>query len=145
LTSFEIKTSTNLEQTVCGAGVVMTLTPARGPIVMADWISPGTHIAAVRADKKVDQELESRLLMDAHIFVDDIHQCRIDGEINVPLSEGLITEGDIAGEIGEVVTGKKHGRTAQGRHVTYAGQFVSVFVSPAGAVDCIEDDGLLGT
>jgi alanine dehydrogenase len=53
LTSFEIKTSTNLEQTVRGAGVVMTLTPARGPSVMADWISPGTHIAAVGADKKV--------------------------------------------------------------------------------------------
>jgi alanine dehydrogenase len=47
LTSFEIKT-TNLEQTVRGAEVVITLTPARGPIVMADWISPGTHIAAVR-------------------------------------------------------------------------------------------------
>jgi alanine dehydrogenase len=79
---------------------------------MADWISPGTHIAAVGADKKGDQELESRLLMDARIFVDDIRQCRTDGEINVPLSEGLITEADIAGEIGEVVTGKKQGRTS---------------------------------
>ena len=110
--SFEIKTSTNLEQTVRGADVVVTLTPARGPIVMADWISPGTHIAAVGADKKGDQELEGRLLKDARIFVDDIRQCRTDGEINVPLSEGLITEADIAGEIGEVVTGKKQGRTS---------------------------------
>ena len=58
--SFEIKASTNLEQTVRGADVVVTLTPARGPIVMADWISPGTHIAAVGADKKGDQELEGR-------------------------------------------------------------------------------------
>jgi hypothetical protein len=55
-------------------------------------------------------------LVDAHIFVDDIRQCRTDGGINVPLSEGLITEADIAGEIGEVVTGKKHGRTARNRH-----------------------------
>jgi alanine dehydrogenase len=110
--SFEIKTSTNLEQTVHGADVVVTLTPARGPIVMADWISPGTHIAAVGADKKGDQELEGRLLKGARIFVDDIRQCRTDGEINVPLSEGLITEADIAGEIGEVVTGRKPGRTS---------------------------------
>ena len=110
--SFEIKTSTNLEQTVRGADVVVTLTPARGPIVMADWISPGTHIAAVGADKKGDQELEGMLLTRARIFVDDIRQCRTDGEINVPLSEGLITEADIAGEIGEVITGKKPGRTS---------------------------------
>ena len=109
---FEIKPSTNLEQTVRGADVVVTLTPARGPIVMADWIAPGTHIAAVGADKKGDQELEGRLLKGARIFVDDIRQCRTDGEINVPLSEGLITEADIAGEIGEVITGRKKGRTS---------------------------------
>ena len=90
-----------------GADVVVTLTPARGPIVMADWISPGTHIAAVGADKKGDQELEGKLLKGARIFVDDIRQCRTDGEINVPLSEGLITEADIAGEIGEVITGEE--------------------------------------
>ena len=110
--SFEIKASTRLEQTVRGADVVVTVTPARGPIVMADWIQPGTHIAAIGADKKGDQELEGVLLTRARIFVDDIRQCRTDGEINVPLSEGLITEADIAGEIGEVITGKKSGRTS---------------------------------
>jgi alanine dehydrogenase len=110
--SFEIKPSLNLEHTVRGADVVVTLTPARRPIVMAAWISPGTHIAAVGADKKGDQELEGKLLKGARIFVDDIRQCRTDGEINVPLAQGLITEADIAGEIGEVITGKKKGRTS---------------------------------
>lgn len=110
--TFEIKPSTDLEHVVRGADVIVTLTPARGPIVKAEWISPGTHIAAVGADKAGDQELEGTLLTKARIFVDDIRQCRTDGEINVPLSEGLITEADIAGEIGEVVTGTKPGRTS---------------------------------
>ena len=110
--TFEIKPSTDLEATVRGADVVVTVTPARKPIVMASWISPGTHIAAVGADKSGDQELEGKLLKGARIFVDDIRQCRTDGEINVPLSQGLITEKDIAGEIGEVITGKKRGRTS---------------------------------
>ncbi len=110
--SFEIKPSTNLEQVVRGADVVVTLTPARGPIVTNEWITPGMHIAAVGADKKGDQELEGKILTRARIFVDDIRQCRTDGEINVPLSDGLITEADIAGEIGEVVTGRKKGRTS---------------------------------
>ena len=35
---------------------------------------------------------------------------RSDGEINVPLAKGLIREEDIAGEIGEVITGKEQGR-----------------------------------
>src|SRR5918995_710751 len=47
----KIRPSTDLEQVVRGAEVVVTVTPARGPIVMDDWIAPGTHIAAIGADK----------------------------------------------------------------------------------------------
>ena len=107
---FEIKTSTSLEDVVPGADVLVTVTPARGPIIRDEWVTPGMHIAAVGADKKGDQELEGTILTRARIFVDDIRQCRTDGEINVPLSEGLIRESDVAGEIGEVITGKKPGR-----------------------------------
>jgi len=39
-------------------------------------------------------------------------QCRTDGEINVPLHQGLIKEQDIAGEIGEIITGRKPGRVS---------------------------------
>ncbi len=109
---FDIFASTRLEDVVPGADVVVTVTPARQPIVRNEWITSGMHIAAVGADKKGDQELEGVVLTRARIFVDDIRQCRTDGEINVPLSDGLIKESDIAGEIGEVITGKKKGRTS---------------------------------
>lgn len=107
-----ITASTNLEDVVPDADVVVTVTPARGPIVRDEWIAPGTHIAAVGADKDGDQELDPKILQRARIFVDDIRQCRTDGEINVPLQQGLLVEADIVGEIGEVVAGKKEGRTS---------------------------------
>jgi ornithine cyclodeaminase/alanine dehydrogenase-like protein (mu-crystallin family) len=107
----KIKASTKLPEVVSGADVVVTVTPARGAIVMNEWVAPGTHIAALGADKGGDQELDSKILQRARIFVDDIRQCRTDGEINVPLRAGLIKESDIAGEIGEVITGRKAGRT----------------------------------
>jgi alanine dehydrogenase len=110
--SFPLRTSTDLEQVVTGADVVVTVTPARGAIVKDEWIAPGTHVAAVGADKGGDQELDARILQRARIFVDDIRQCRTDGEINVPLAEGLISEADLAGEIGQVITGRKPGRTS---------------------------------
>ena len=78
----------NLEEVVRGADVVVTVTPARAPLVKDEWIAPGTHIAALGADKAGDQELDPRILKRARIFVDDIRQCRTDGEINVPLSQG---------------------------------------------------------
>jgi alanine dehydrogenase len=109
--------STDLETVVRGADVVVTVTPARGPLVKREWIGEGTHIAALGADKSGDQELDPAIVQQARIFVDDIRQCRTDGEINVPLSQGLIKESDIAGEIGEVVVGKKKGRTSD-REIT---------------------------
>ena len=108
----KLKASTTLPEVVSGADVVVTVTPARGAIVMNEWITAGTHIAALGADKGGDQELDPKILQRARIFVDDIRQCRTDGEINLPLRTGLITESDIAGEIGEVITGRKAGRTS---------------------------------
>jgi alanine dehydrogenase len=110
--SFPLRASLDLKDVVQGADVVVTVTPARAPIVRDAWISPGTHIAAVGADKAGDQELDAAILERARIFVDDIRQCRTDGEINVPLTEGVITEDDIVGEIGEVIAGRKEGRTS---------------------------------
>ena len=109
----KLKPSTALEQVVRGADVVVTVTPARAPLVKNEWIGAGTHIAALGADKSGDQELDAAIVQRARVFVDDIRQCRTDGEINVPLAHGLIREQDIAGEIGEVIIGKKKGRTSE--------------------------------
>jgi len=109
---FKIRGSTDLKQVVQGADVIVTVTPARAPLVMDEWIADGAHIAALGADKRGDQELDPRILERARIFVDDLRQCRTDGEINVPLATGLLTERDIAGEIGEIIVGRKPGRTS---------------------------------
>jgi len=102
--------TTELEQAVRGADVVVTGTHARSWIVDEAWISPGTHLAALGADLEGEQELDPRILQRARIFVDDIRQCIPDGEINVPLREGLVGEEHIAGEIGKVICGELEGR-----------------------------------
>ena len=108
--ALEMIGSTDLEQVVRGADVVVTGTHARRWIVADAWISPGTHIAALGADLEGEQELDPRVLQRARVFVDDIRQCRPDGEINVALREGLIDDEDVAGEIGKVICGELDGR-----------------------------------
>ena len=41
------------EEAVGGAGIVVTATNAKDPVIEPDWIEPGTHIAALGADKGV--------------------------------------------------------------------------------------------
>jgi alanine dehydrogenase len=102
--------TTEAETAARGADVIVTGTHARSPLIADAWVAAGTHIAALGADLRGEQELDPRILGRARVFVDDIRQCREDGEINVPLSEGLITEDDVAGEIGKVIAGLLEGR-----------------------------------
>ena len=106
----KLQGTTDVRTAVEGADVIVTGTHARGWIVDDDWVAAGAHIAALGADLKGEQELDPRTLQRGRVFVDDIRQCRDDGEINVALSEGLIAEDDIAGEIGKVIAGELEGR-----------------------------------
>lgn len=92
------------------ADIVVTTTPSTKPVVMNKHIRPGTHINAIGADAKGKQELAASILLKAKVIVDDVEQASHSGEINVPLSEGLITNNNIYCTLGEIVAGFKMGR-----------------------------------
>lgn len=94
------------------ADIVVTTTPVRKPIVKSRWIKEGTHINAIGADAKGKEELEPDLLKRAKIVVDDWNQASHSGEINVSISKGIVTKKDIYATLGEVLIGKKKGRTS---------------------------------
>ena len=97
----------------CDFDILVTTTPSREPVVRAEWIKEGTHINAIGADAPGKQEIDGNLLKRAKIVVDDYEQAKHSGEINVPLSLGIITEEDIYASIGEIIAGKKKGRESE--------------------------------
>jgi alanine dehydrogenase len=94
--------------------VVCTLTPSRAPIVPATSIGPGTHINAMGADAPGKQELDPAILQHARVFVDDWHQGCESGEVNVPLSAGLLRREQIIASLGEVIARRATGRISPG-------------------------------
>ena len=82
-----------------------TATPSRTPFLQAQWIRPGAHINAMGADAPGKRELTTETLRGAAVYLDDIHQAKASGEINVPLASGDFVIDDIAGTLGEVVAG----------------------------------------
>jgi alanine dehydrogenase len=86
-----------------GADIIDTTTSSRNPIVMKEDVPKGAHINAIGADAKGKQELDSEILKDAKVVIDDWEQASHSGEINVPFSSGIISKNDIAGELGKVV------------------------------------------
>lgn len=97
---------------VAAAPIVTTVTPSTDPYIAADWILPGTHVNALGADAAGKEELDPAILQRARIFIDDWEQATHSGEVNVPLSKGLLKTSDIAGTLGEVETGRVPGRTS---------------------------------
>jgi len=95
-----------------GADIVVTTTPSREPIVPNDWVEPGMHFNCIGADAPGKQELDPAILTRAKIVVDDWEQASHSGEINVPLTGGIITKQNVWGEICEIVAGLKPGRTS---------------------------------
>jgi alanine dehydrogenase len=89
--------------------VLSTVTPVEEPIV--DAIGEHTHVNAVGADAAGKHELADAILDGAKLVVDDLEQCIHSGEINVPYSEGRLTDDDIHATLGEVVVGEATGRT----------------------------------
>ena len=103
----------NIGEAVKKADVVVTTTPSRKPLVTNDMVSAGMHINCIGADAVGKEELDPEILKRAKIVVDDWAQASHSGEINVPLSNGVISKENIWGEIGQIVAGLKSGR--QGR------------------------------
>lgn len=103
---------TSRVENVCDCDILVTTTPVRSPVIRSEWVKAGTHINAIGADAKGKQELDSQLLTRAKIVVDDIVQASHSGEVNVPLSSGVISSEDIYCELGEVIAGVKSGRTS---------------------------------
>lgn len=106
----EVRAADELAE-ACAADVVCTTTPSREPLVLDSMIGKGTHINAVGADGPGKQELDPAILRRARLIVDEINQAQHGGEVNVPLSTGDITENDIDGSLGDLVSGKLKGRT----------------------------------
>lgn len=100
----------NLGEVLRGADVIVTVTPARNPVVLDRMVKPGTHINAVGADAPGKQELDLALLKRARIFVDEWEQAAHSGEINVAVLKGQIKKEDIAGSLPMVLAKKAQGR-----------------------------------
>jgi len=99
------------ENATRGTDVLITTTSSTAPLVMNDWTSPGVHINCIGADAPGRQELDPAILKRAKIVVDDMEQASNSGEINVPLSQGILKPEDVWSELGQIVAGKKQGRT----------------------------------
>jgi ornithine cyclodeaminase len=102
-------TAAGLEEAVRAADIVVTATTSTEPLVMADWVSPGTHVSAMGADAAGKQELDVALVRRARLFADVAVQTATIGEFQHVIAADIVKIEDIA-LLGDVLTGQHDGR-----------------------------------
>jgi alanine dehydrogenase len=109
----EVRAVTELKKAVRESDICITCTPSKQHFLKREYISPGTFIAAVGADSEEKQELEPALFVSTKIVVDSLEQCSTIGDLHHALKQGLVRKADVHAELGDVIAGKKPGRTSQ--------------------------------
>ena len=108
-----------MRRAVADSHMIVTVTPARVPVIKKEWIKPGTHLSCIGSDMSGKEEIEPEIFEKAVIYCDDKEHCMEVGEMEIPLKKGLITEEDISGEIGNLILGRSAGRTGDDQITIY--------------------------
>lgn len=98
---------------LAGADIVCTATASTTPLFADADLRPGTHINAIGSYVPTMQELPSATVARARVIVDQRSAAWAEaGDLIIPRNEGLIDEGHVVGELGELVAGQIAGRTS---------------------------------
>ncbi len=97
---------------VDGADIVVTTTPSETPVLRAEWLQPGQHVTAMGSDAEHKNEIEPAVITGAGLYVaDSLKQTRRLGELHHAIEAGLVSEGTGFPELGEIIAGRKPGRS----------------------------------
>ena len=101
-------------EAVSGADVVVTATTSKDPVVRREWLGERVHLSAIGSFYPDYRELDTDIIKEAKVVVDSREAVMEEaGDILIPIGEGAITEDHIHAELGEVVLGRKEGRTEE--------------------------------
>jgi len=103
-----------VREAVAGCGIICTTTAATSPILEGKLLEPGMHINAVGASVPPFRELDSEAVVRSRLFVDRRESTVNESEdFCAPKREGLIDDGHIKGELGDILLGRVKGRNTQ--------------------------------
>lgn len=123
----EVVPADSPEDAVRNADIVITITSARDPVLLGEWLTPGTHINAAGSNALVRSELDHAAVQRAALIaVDSKDQAKIEcGDLLGPVERGLI-HWDQVRELGDVVAGHIPGRRSDADITLFESQGLAI-------------------
>jgi ornithine cyclodeaminase len=99
------------EEVTRRADVICTVTSSREPVILGDWVRPGTHLNLVGSSLLGPVEVDAALVAKARYVADYRPGVIAQGaELAAARDAGLVDDSHVAAEIGEVLAGRIAGR-----------------------------------
>jgi ornithine cyclodeaminase/alanine dehydrogenase-like protein (mu-crystallin family) len=95
------------------ADIICTATTSTSPVFDDKDLKPGVHISAIGSYTPEMQEIPSVTVKRARIVVDSISATLAEtGDLVIPIQSGMIKTEDVNTELGEIILGRKPGRSS---------------------------------
>jgi alanine dehydrogenase len=144
-----VRACAGYREAVQGADLVAATTHSPEPVVLREWLAPGTHVTSVGVNPN-GREVAGEVVRDALLVVESRSAALApypagSNDLLWPIRDGLIDAGHVHAELGEIVDGSAPGRTDERQITLY--KSVGVAVQDAAAVSLVlgRRDGEAGT
>ena len=117
----DIEATSDLRRATVASDVIATCTTAKASFLTMDHVKPGTFIAAIGADNPEKSEIAPDLMARAKVVADIVTQCAVMGDLHHAIRAGAMTIETVHAEVGELITGKRSGRTSDGEITIFDG------------------------
>ena len=119
--------SMNYPEDLKKVDIICTATTSNDPLFTLAMLDRGVHINGIGSFKTTMREIGSDVIKGSLLIVDQRESVLAEaGDIVIPISEGVITAEHIHAELGEIIFGKKKGRSSL--------QQITVFKSVGNAI-----------
>ncbi|NVK34563.1 MAG: ornithine cyclodeaminase family protein [Rhodobacteraceae bacterium] len=116
------------------ADIVSAATLSSDPIILGEWLRPGTHVDLVGAFKPTMRETDDEAIRRSSVFVDTLAGCSKEGgDIYQPLRDGVLTLEDICADL-YGLTRKQHAGRASDEEITLFKSVGAALEDLAGAI-----------
>lgn len=138
---FEARAADDLEAAVGRADIVSCCTLSGEPLVHGRWLRPGTHVDLIGGFTPAMREVDDEAIRRAVVYVDTPAAIAEAGDLVQPLRAGIVTRDAIRGDLANLVTGRRPGRT-DGEEITLFKSVGASIEDLAAAILCVERRGI---
>ena len=107
----EVSAVADGREAAAGADIICTVTGSRTPVLLGEWVRPGTHVNAVGSSHAGPVEIDHSLVRMSRYVADSRRSAlAAAAEFLLAKEAGLIDDSHIVAELGEVLLGRVAGR-----------------------------------